>query len=87
MVDLLASFSVIAGARVNEDGSVTAIHHAIVEKDAESGCGRGGIRDLFRCHDFLHDSVEIRAGFRVVVEGKVAVRLRDGDGGEHQEEK
>lgn len=86
MVDILASFGVVGVGRVDEERSITTINHAIVEEDTESGGGRGGIRHLFRGHNFLHDSFEIRACFCIVVKGEMTMRLRDGehgDGGKH----
>lgn len=57
----------------DEDGGVAAFDHAIMEEDAESAGGGGGVGELLVGDSLADDSFKIRTGVLVVIDGELGL--------------
>lgn len=66
-VNVSVALSAVEMVGRDEDGGITALHHAIMEEEAESaGCG-GGIGQLLLCDNLPDSLLKVRACFSIVV--------------------
>lgn len=70
MVDVGVLLGGVDVVGVDEDGGVAALDEAVVEEEAESASGGGGLGQLLLGHGLPDYFLEIRARFCVVIFGE-----------------